>query len=105
MAKISRDQIESALPRKGFVREDSSHRYFYHEYYGKRTGVITFTSHGSEYKDYGDTLLKLMKRQLRLDTTRDLSMLLLCQIDGDGYNDILRQKGIIKDQENRKQRQ
>jgi len=30
--QIDRREIESSLLSKGFVREDTHHRYFYHEY-------------------------------------------------------------------------
>lgn len=96
--QIPRDTIESSLPKKGFVREDSHHRYFYHEYKGKRTGPFTYISHGSKYKTYHEPLLKRMKKELRLDRIKEVEDLFLCPIDGDGYNQKLRGKGLIKEQ-------
>jgi hypothetical protein len=93
--QFDRDDIESSLVFKGFVKEYSHHRYFYHEVDGRRTGVSTHTSHGSQYKTYGDNLLKQMRRQLRLETTRQLSDLIKCPMTGEDYKDFLRKKGLL----------
>lgn len=97
MSQIPRDKIESALPQKGFVLDaaKSSHKYFYHEYNGKRTGAYTYTSHGSNYKAYGDPLLKPMRMQLRLDTLKEVRDLFLCPMDADMYNNKLIEKGVF----------
>ncbi len=93
--QIDRKVIESSLRKKGFVEEGGDHKYFCHEADGKRTGPYTFTSRGSGYKTYGDTLLKRMKFQLRLDSLRQVRRLLECPMDGDEYNAILRKKNIF----------
>ena len=67
--QLDRVAIESALPRKGFAEDRAGHhRYFYHEYGGKRTSIYTYTSHGSGFKAYGDPLLRSMRLQLQLDS-------------------------------------
>jgi len=96
--QVDRDDIEAGLPRKGFVREDSGHRYFYHEYMGKRTGAYTYTSHGSAYKVYGDSLLRMMKMQLRLDSARQVVDLAKCPMSQNAYEKILKDKGVITDE-------
>ncbi len=96
--QIERRKIESELPAKGFVREDTHHRYFYHEYRGQRTGAYTYTSHGSRYKTYPVPLLNRMKKELRLDTVRQVIDLFKCPITRDGYNQILKEKQLIKSQ-------
>jgi len=93
--QVDRRQIERALPQKGFVEEDTHHRYFYHEYGGKRTGAYTYTSRGSSYKTYGVALLKRMRTELRLDTITQVADLCNCPMSGDGYNNILQGKGLI----------
>ena len=93
--QIDRKEIESSLVAKGFVKEDSHHRYFYHEVKGKRTGISTHTSHGSDYKTYGDNLLRLIKKQLRLDTLRQVADLFKCPMTGVDYNGILKEKGLL----------
>jgi len=93
--QIDKHRIESSLRSKGF-EEDSSgdHRHFHHIYNGKKTGISTKTSHGSELRTYDDILLSKMKRQLRLDK-QQLSDLLFCPMDGKQYNQILMKKGLL----------
>jgi len=93
--QVEKRIIESNLPRKGFIEEDTHHKYFYHEYQGLRTGVSTYTSYGSRYKTYDVTLLKRMKKELRLDTIRQVVDLFKCPMTGDDYNQILKNKGLI----------
>jgi hypothetical protein len=97
MSQVPRDTIESTLPQKGFVLDGTkqSHRYFYHEYNGKRTGAYAFTSRGSNYKTYGDELLKRLKVQLRLETLKDVRDLLLCPMDAEAYNNKLIEKHVF----------
>lgn len=92
---IQRQKIESALKKKGFVESSGDHKYFHHEVNGKRTGAYTFTSRGSNYKTYGITLLKIMKRQLYLDSLEQVCDLFNCPIDREAYNGILKCKRII----------
>lgn len=93
--QLDRSRIEGALSAKGFVREDTHHRYFYHENQGKRTGIYTYTSHGSRFKSYGDPLLRSMRQQLRLDTVAQLADLVTCPMSRDGYNEHLKEKGLL----------
>lgn len=93
--QIDRRLIESNLPSKGFAEENTHHKYFYHEYKGNRTGIYTYTSHGRQYKAYGDSLLKQMKKQLKLDTAKQVTDLFQCPLTKDGYNQILKSKGLI----------
>ena len=94
--QLDRVAIESALPRKGFAEDRAGHhRYFHHEYGGKRTGIYTYTSHGSAYKAYGDPLLRSMRQQLRLDTMAQLADLVNCPMSRDGYNAHLKGKGLL----------
>lgn len=93
--QIDRRLIESNLPSKGFTEENTHHKYFYHEYKGRRTGIYTYTSYGSQYKTYGDPLLKQMKKQLKLDTTKQVTDLFQCPLTKNGYNQILKSKRLI----------
>ena len=92
---IPRRDIEDNLQRKGFVKDNSKHRYFYHEYDGKRTGAYAYVSHGSKYKVYGDTLIKLLKRELKLNTNKQTIDLLKCPMSEGKYVEILKTNGII----------
>ncbi len=93
--QIDRKTIESSLRKKGFVEEGGSHKYFYHEVNNKRTGAYAYTSRGSCYKTYGDSLIKVMKKELRLDTLDQAKRLLACPMDGEEYNSILQKKGLF----------
>lgn len=93
--QIDRKKIEASLRKKGFVQEGGKHEYYYHEVDGKRTGAYTYLSHGSGFKVYGDSLLKVMKTELRLDTLNQARRLLECPMDGEEYNEILKQKGVF----------
>ncbi|MFH1503935.1 MAG: hypothetical protein ABIH08_00870 [Candidatus Omnitrophota bacterium] len=93
--QIDRRVIEKNLPPKGFIEENTHHKYFYHEYQGQRTGAYTYTSHGSKYKVYGVSLLKRMKKELKLDTIKQAADLFKCPISGEDYNNILQNKRMI----------
>ena len=95
--QIPRHQIESSLCSKGFEEErNSDHRRFHHIYKGKKTGISTKTSHGSErYKEYQDPLLSKIKRQLKLDSKEELKDFLFCPMSGEEYNQKLRSKGLL----------
>ncbi|MBI4455612.1 MAG: hypothetical protein HY644_06915 [Acidobacteria bacterium] len=97
--QIDRDDIERNLPKKGFVAEEGDHRYFYHEFQGRRTGPFTFTSRGSQFKTYGSPLLSQMKKQLRLETAKQVVDLCKCPISAEEYNEILKTKGVFQDKE------
>ena len=94
--QIDRRTIEANLPKKGFIREDTHDRYFYHEYQGKRTGPFTYTSSGNNYKTYGWTLIKRMKKELRLDSNREVVDLCTCPMSGEDFNERLKQKGSLR---------
>ncbi len=95
--QLDRRAIESALLQKGFAEGRATHhRYFHHEYGGKRTGVDTYTSHGSDkYKTYGAPLLSRMKKELKLDSVAQLADLVNCPMSRDGYNEHLKGKGLL----------
>jgi hypothetical protein len=95
MQQIDRKKIESSLRSKGFLEENTHHRYFHHCYRGKKTGISTFTSHGSSYKTYSISLIKRIKDALKLDTISQTCDLLMCPMTEDNYNDFLIKKGFI----------
>ncbi|MFH2070971.1 MAG: hypothetical protein ABIJ11_07210 [Elusimicrobiota bacterium] len=100
--QIDKREIESSLKSKGFyLQTDRKHRYFHHTYKGKETGISTYTSHGSSYKTYHENLLKEIKKQLHLDSLKQLRDLLKCPMDGFQYNEILKGKGLIREASNK----
>lgn len=97
MAVIARRDLEHALARKGFRKEEASrnHRFWWFYYQGKKTHIFTKISRGSAYKDYGDDLLTKVKLQLRLDTIQQLRDLVDCSMTKQDYILHLKRKGII----------
>jgi hypothetical protein len=94
MTQLDRRDIEVALPKKSFeMEEESDHRFFHLKVGGRATGIKTYTSRGSGYKVYSDSLLGFMARQLHL-AKADLVALIKCPLDGPAYLAKLREKGI-----------
>jgi len=95
--QVDKRKIESSLTKKGFIRDEATHHtYFCHEYKGKRTGIYTYTSHGSKSKVCGNPLLSMMKKQLKLDTINQVVDLFECPMSEEEYNQILEEKNILK---------
>lgn len=87
-----RDQIEEALKKKGFRREDSHHRYYKYYDGGRYTGVYTYLSMGGNYKVYSDDLLAKMKKTLSLDTNKQVRDLIDCPMTEKDFKKILSDK-------------
>lgn len=80
-----RDDIEAALLRKGFQKDNGDHHYFiYWNLAGKKTMKKTKMSHGSSYKTIGDPLLGKMAKQVGL-TKKSFLELVDCTLDQVGY--------------------
>ena len=91
---ISRHRAESSLKQKGFVQDNKEHRRFYLYIDGLKTTVRTYTSHGG--REIDDSLLSLMRRELRLQTNRQARDLLICPMTGESYVQWLREQGILR---------
>jgi hypothetical protein len=80
-----RDDIDGALRRKGFQKENGDHFYYiYWNLAGKKTLKKTKMSHGSSHKTIGDTLLGQMAKQIGLRKS-DFLELVDCTLDQSGY--------------------
>ena len=94
--QIKKRLIKSNLPKKGFIiRQTSHHIYFDHIYKEKFRGVSTYISRGSKSKVYGDSLIKIMKTQLKLDTSKQVKDLCECPMSADEYRQILDNKNLL----------
>ena len=87
-------EIEKGLLKKGFVKDDNDHTWFRLKVDGKITKIRTKTSHGSKNKDYGDTLLLMIRRQLHLETKAQLLRLIDCVLEYRDYILYLRTKEV-----------
>jgi hypothetical protein len=87
--------VESALLKKGFKqREGDHHQFIYFGLDGKKTPVVTKTSHTQSMKDIPDPLLSQMAKQCRLSKGELLS-LVDCPLSRDDYHKLLDSRGCI----------
>ena len=94
--RIDRKNLESNLPKKGFVKEKQHHHiYFHHMVDGKPTGAYTLISHTKKFQDITGDLIKKIRKQLKLDTSKQLEELVNCPMTGDDYLSHLRSKGVL----------
>ncbi len=91
---IEQSKIEKGLLNKGFIRENGPHKFFRLTVNGKITGIKTWLSHGSGYKDYDETLIHAIKKELKLDTKQQLIKLIECPLSHKDYISYLRAKGL-----------
>jgi hypothetical protein len=94
MATRKRNDVKSALTRKGFTLEDGDHHYYFFTFNGQQI-VRTKVSHGSKYKDLADPLLGQMARQCHLSKNRFLE-LIDCPLSQQDYERILQEQGHIE---------
>ncbi|MCB1185874.1 type II toxin-antitoxin system HicA family toxin [bacterium] len=92
MVGRSSKDIERALLRKGFRARDSHHRQFILYRGNSPLPVFTYLSHGK--KEYGDSLLASIARQLHLDKA-ELLKFIDCRMSGEDYLEVLQGKGVI----------
>lgn len=97
MSVIARRDLERALARKGFHKEEASrdHRFWWFYYQGKKTHIFTKISRGSAYRDYSGDLLNKVKLQLRLDTLQQLRDLVDCSMNEQDYILHLKHRGVL----------
>lgn len=98
MSSKPRSLIEESLKKKGFEVEQSGrdHRFYYFYYNGKKTGVRTKISTGSGYKDYSDSLLGTIKKQLCFPSRRHLDDFINCPLTLEDYIDILKTQNLLR---------
>ena len=86
--------VEAALTKKGFRKDDGDHHwFFYWTADGLKTTIRTKTSHGST-KDLSDGLLKEMARQVRISKGQFLD-LVDCPLTREQYESALENDGHI----------
>ena len=92
-----KDKIIGKIKEKFEVEERKGHHIFYEIYYkGKRIGK-TYCSHGSGGKEISKKVLSKIKRQLNLDTLKQLYDLKNCPMRAEDYFILLKEKGEIKE--------
>lgn len=94
MVKIKTRKIDSALKEKGFISKERDHTFYFLVINGKQTKIHTKLSHDS--KEYGDHLLSVVRKQLRLNNVGELKGLVDCSMSGDQYVELLTERGKIE---------
>lgn len=91
MATRKAREIKEGLTKKGFIAVQRDHTYLFFSVGGRKSSIHTKISHGN--KEYGDHILSLVARQLRI-TTKQLDDLLDCPMSHEDYLAILRTKNL-----------
>ncbi len=88
--------LQRTLQAKGFALypEKAHHKFYYLVVDGKKTAVKTYFSHG--LKEYGDTLMQLIKKQLKFPQTRQAEDFFDCPMSGEEYVSLLREGGELR---------
>lgn len=85
--------IVAALQKKGFVEGNNHHRMFIYMVDGKKSSIRTRISHGE--KEYGDSLLGQMARQMGLSRS-DLDLFIECPLAAEEYKARMLEAGLLK---------
>lgn len=87
--------LQRVLQAKGFAvhPEKERHQFYYLVVDGKKTAVKTYFSHG--LKESGDSLMQLVKKQLKFLQTRQAEDFFDCPMTGAQYVQMLREGDII----------
>ena len=86
-------QIEEALKKKGFKKDNTHHKVYFFYVKDKKTGIRTFVSHG--IKEYSGNLLSKVRNQMKLSTNRDFDDFMDCSMTETQYRDKLINGGHI----------
>ena len=94
--QLKRDDVEAALERKGFRRnEQKDHRKFhYWTASAKKTAIWTKTSRGTAYKMLYDELISQMAKQMKL-TKQEFDQFVACDIEQTEYEQLLAERGLL----------
>ena len=91
-----RKEVEAALEKKGFLRnEGDHHRFIYHTKDGHKTRVLTKTSHS--HRQIADNILSQMAKQCGL-SNKQFGLLVECPLSRDDYELELISAGLIAPQ-------
>jgi len=97
MITRKRRKIINTLTGKGFQEiKDSDHHKLIFFIDGKKVGLSTKISRGTKYRDVPEGLLKMMKRQVKLNDLDQFLQLIDCPMSESDYKDFLSQSGYIK---------
>jgi predicted RNA binding protein YcfA (HicA-like mRNA interferase family) len=81
---LKSNDVEAALKKKGFQRDDGDHKFFYLYHLGKRTTIRTKISHGRSH-DIDDSLISKMYKQLKFKTKETFLQYVECKVTYEEY--------------------
>jgi len=89
-------KIVSSLTKKGFHSKKGKSKHIKYTLYvnGKKTSVFTWVSHGLD--EYEDKLLNAMRKELRLESSKELDDLIECPMSEKELIALLVKRKIIK---------
>lgn len=89
-------ELKRILQLKGFELNPAKkhHQYYYLVVKGKKTAVKTYLSHSGP--EYGDTLMQLVKKQLKFQETRKAEDFFDCPMSAEQYVVMLKELGHLK---------
>ncbi len=94
--KLARKNLEKNLPKKGFEKKlDGDHIRFLFVFENKYTAIRTKVSHTQKMKDISGGLLTEIRKQLSLDSNKEVLDLCNCPMSEQDYIDVLRKKNLI----------
>ena len=95
MTSYKANDIIKALKKKGFRNTPSKHHIMLYLFddNGMQTAIHTWISH--DHKEYSGNLLGEMKRELGLQTSRELDDLIKCPLEYPKYIQLLRERGML----------
>jgi hypothetical protein len=96
--QLNSASVEPGLKKKGFSVEQGKDIIFRHYYKGKRSGPWTKISHGARH-DIHDSLVSEMKKQLKLQTAKQVRDLCECPMSEADYVKILQAQGYLPQDE------
>lgn len=90
--------MRATLLAKGFREHNTDHHHYWFFYEGLKTSIKTKVSYG--IKEYGDSLLGPVKKQMRLVGGRELDDFFDCDMTGKMYADLLVKRGHVSNTKN-----
>jgi hypothetical protein len=89
-------KIVASLTKKGFSPKKGKSKHIKYTLYvsGKKTSIFTWISHGLD--EYEDRLLNAMKKELHLESIRELDDLIECPMSAESLVSLLEAKGKLK---------
>lgn len=93
MSQFKTKEIEKALCSKGFEVNKTHHRMLRLYVNGRKSNIRTKLSHG--LKEYNDSLLGELRKQLKLDNKEQLKDLIKCPMSKEKYIELLTGKNLL----------